>query len=178
MRNKHKKGLGDSIMKECKLVNIVIENTTLCAASCVMCPREKFKHPHESMKFTIFKKSIDESVKAGVKYMCITGYGEPLMDSELEEKLKYIKDNYDNVKVGINTTGHRLRGSILDVVCKYVDIIRISNYGITKESYERVHRGLLKYEDIKKNIEMLLERCPPPPKKIKKNTIRVIQRYI
>jgi MoaA/NifB/PqqE/SkfB family radical SAM enzyme len=123
-----------------------------------MCPRDKFRHPRESMKFQCFKKSVDESVNLGVKYISLTGYGEPLMDNELDEKLKYIKNNYARIKIGITTTGHQLRGDILDSVWKYVDVIRISNYGITKESYERVHRGALKYEKIKENIEALLKR--------------------
>jgi MoaA/NifB/PqqE/SkfB family radical SAM enzyme len=114
------------------------------------------------MSFDIFKKGIDESVALGVNKISLCGYGEPLMDNELEQKLQYIKTNYPNTKVGMTTTGYNMEGKILDLLCKYVDILRISNYGITKESYERVHRGKLKYEKIKDNIANLLGKQKRP----------------
>lgn len=40
----------------------MIENTTICGANCIMCPRNKFSHKFENMPFDTFKKIIDELV--------------------------------------------------------------------------------------------------------------------
>lgn len=45
----------------------MIENTTICGANCIMCPRNKFSHKFENMPFDTFKKIIDELVGGGVK---------------------------------------------------------------------------------------------------------------
>lgn len=40
----------------------MIENTTLCGANCIMCPRDKFNYKFENMPLSTFKKIIDELV--------------------------------------------------------------------------------------------------------------------
>lgn len=141
---------------------ISIENTTLCAGNCMMCVRGKYKGPLTHMKQELFEKCVREAAGCGVEMMTLTGFGEPLMDPELEMKLSYVKENYPNIKLALTTTGHRLSGHIMDVVCTYLDEINFSMYGIHKETYERVHGGTLKYEENKANIDNLLKREKRP----------------
>ena len=141
---------------------ISIENTTLCAANCIMCVREQYTRGITCMTQELFEKCVDESVQCGVKMINICGLGDPLMDPELEQKLAYIKNNYENISVVLSTTGYRMNGKLLDIVCDYVDEMNISMYGIHKETYERVHGGILKYEENKKNIDELLSRKKRP----------------
>lgn len=141
---------------------ISIENTTLCAADCRMCVREKYKGPLTSMNQELFEKCVDEAVQCGVEMMTLTGFGEPLMDPEIERKLAYIKKNHSNVKVALTTTAHRLQGHLMDVICEYLDEINFSMYGIRKETYEYVHGGNLVFEENKKNIDDLLAREKRP----------------
>lgn len=141
---------------------ITIENTTLCAANCIMCVREKYTRGLTSMTQELFEKCVSEAVHCGVKMINICGFGDPLMDPQLEKKLAYIKNNYTDVSVVLSTTGYRMSGQLLDIVCDYVDEINISMYGIHKETYENVHGGVLKYEENKKNIDDLLSREKRP----------------
>lgn len=141
---------------------ISIENTTLCAADCKMCVREKYKGPLTNMNQKLFEKCVDEAVQCGVEMMTLTGFGEPLMDPEIERKLAYIKKTYSNVKVALTTTAHRLQGHLMDVICTYLDEINFSMYGINKETYEYVHGGKLVFEENKKNIDDLLAREKRP----------------
>jgi len=145
-----------------KLKNIAIEISTRCAASCIMCPRDSFTRKKAIMDFPLFKKSVDESAALDVEVMSLCGFGETLLDTGFEEKLKYIKDKYPGIKLGITTTGHLMEGHILEAVCNYLDVIRISHYGMTKATYETVHRGALTYEKIKDNIENLLKNTKRP----------------
>ena len=144
------------------LDSITIENTTLCGANCKMCVRDKLKFELSSMSFELFKKAITEidefylsEFGSGLKNVEYGGMGDPLLDVGLEDKLKYIKEQLPDAKQYITTTGHILDKK-LDLVCKYIDTIKISNYGFSKQSYERIHGGSLIYENVKKNIDELL----------------------
>lgn len=141
---------------------ISIENTTLCAANCKMCVRKKYKGPLASMEQELFEKAVKEAVQCGVEMMTLTGFGEPLMDTEIERKLVYIKEQFPSVRVALTTTGYRLEGHLLDIVCTYLDEINFSMYGIDKETYEYVHGGSMVFEENKKNIDDLLNREKRP----------------
>lgn len=135
---------------------IKIENTTLCGAHCIMCPRENYSFPFGIMSLDCFKKVVDETHSFGIKSMIFGGFGDPLMDNYLKRRLEYVKNNYPDVRMSMINTGHLLKNENLELVCRYLDVIKISNYGFTKSTYERVHGGSLKYEDIKKNIDNFL----------------------
>ena len=141
---------------------IQIENSTLCGASCIMCPRDKFEHKLEIMPMDIFKKIVDEAVGLGIKKIPFTGFGDPLMDNYLKERFLYIKKKYPYVEISITTTAQLLEGDKLELVCEFVDIIKISNYGFSKKTYESIHRGSLIYEKIYYNIDVFLKRHKRP----------------
>ena len=136
----------------------MIENTTLCGANCIMCPRDKFSHKFENMPFDIFKKIIDELVEGGCRKIGICGFGDSLCDTGLEKKLEYVKTICPDMYISTINTGHLLTPENIDLVSKYFDIIKFSMYGFTKETYESVHRGTLVFEQVKENIDAFLER--------------------
>jgi len=121
-----------------------------------MCPRDKFEHKFEMMPMDIFMKIIDEAVSLGIETIIISGFGDPLLDNYLEDRFLYVKNNYPNIKIAMVNTGQFLEGKKLELVCKFVDIIKISNYGFSKKTYEAIHRGSLVYENIYENIDILL----------------------
>ena len=65
------------------------EVTDHCNAECIMCPREihKLGRPHGVMDSKKFERSIDEVVALGCKQIVLTGFGEPLIDKRLEQKI-------------------------------------------------------------------------------------------
>jgi len=143
-------------------ITIVIENSSLCRAHCIMCPREKVSYGFQMMNMEVFKKAADEAVALGFSDFDFCAFGDPLLDTHLEDRLKYIKGKANNVKIAFATTGDLLYGKNLDLVCEYLDTLKISNYGFTKQSYESVHRGALKYENVKKNIDEYFSRKKRP----------------
>lgn len=134
----------------------MIENTTLCGANCVMCPRTQFRHRFETMPFSTYKKIVDEICSNGCNKIGICGFGDSLCDTGLSEKLSYVKRMYPDVYLSTINTGHLLDTKNIDMVCQYFDIVKISMYGITKETYEKIHRGTLIFEQVKDNIDRFL----------------------
>jgi hypothetical protein len=88
--------------------------------------------------------------------MVLGGFGDPLMDVHLHKRLDYIKQNYPDFQISTTITGHLLGGKNLRLISDYIDIVKISNYGFSKEVYESVHRGGLKYEKVKNDIDEFL----------------------
>ena len=69
------------------------EVTDHCNASCIMCPRDEHEHgrAHGIMDQKKYEKSIDEVVTLGAKQIVLTGFGEPMLDKNLELKIAYAK---------------------------------------------------------------------------------------
>lgn len=140
---------------------ITMEITTFCQANCIVCVRDQIKYPLSNMTQELFEKTIREAdsyykAEGGVNYIDLGGMGEPLLDSQIESKLRWLDDNYPEIKVGVTTNGQLLMQK-KDIICKYIDLLKISNYGFSKESFEKVHRGSLVYEDVKNSIEVFLK---------------------
>jgi MoaA/NifB/PqqE/SkfB family radical SAM enzyme len=137
---------------------ITVENTTFCGAKCVMCPRDEYEQVRKwtHMPAPLFKSIIDQSVDLGVVSLDLCGFGDPFLDPDFGDKLGYVKSHYPDVKIYTSTTAHVVQKKNLELVCKYFDTIRISHYGFSKESYEAVHGGGLKYEKVVENILKLL----------------------
>lgn len=142
--------------------SLIMEVTTYCQADCVVCVRDKIKYELGNMTQELFEKAVNEAaylyqIRGGVlEFIDLGGMGEPLLDAQIEAKLEWLNEYYPNIKVGVTTNGQLVMKK-KDILCKYVDILKISNYGFTKKSFENVHRGSLKFEDVKKNIEDFLQ---------------------
>lgn len=146
-----------------ELSSLTLEVTTHCQANCVVCVRDKLNFKLGSMTQELFEKAVAEfntlSIShgfGGVKYIDLGGMGEPILDAKLQQKLEWLDKNYPNIRVGITTNGQLLMEK-KELLCKYIDIVKISNYGFTKKSFEAVHGGSLKFENVKQDIEEFLQ---------------------
>lgn len=140
-----------------KLTNpeVRIETTNICNAACIMCPREKMERLEGVMEMDLFKKIVNESKALGATNVFLGGFGEPLMDPLLAERVRYVKalSMYCNfISNGSLWDSDRAR----EFIEAGLDEVRFSFYGQTKKIYEEVHRGL-NYEITRKNIHNLIE---------------------
>lgn len=133
------------------------EVTDHCNAECVMCPRDKHKlgREHGVMDTELYKKSADEVAALGARKVVLTGFGEPLVDKGLEEKIRYSKS------LGLNTYIITNASLLTDKRCISIlesglDEMRLSFYGMRKESYETVMRRL-HFETTMRGIHAFLE---------------------
>ena len=133
------------------------EVTDHCNAECIMCPRDlhKFGRPHGIMDRAKYEKSIDEVVGLGCKQVVLTSFGEPLVDKGLETKVAYAKSKGLRTYIISNAsllTHDRAKGMIE----AGLDEMRVSYYGMRKESYEKVMVGL-NFDVTMKNLAGFLE---------------------
>lgn len=137
---------------------LTVENTTFCGAKCIMCPRDEYSFSWQHMNFDMFKTVIDQGVELGITSLDLCGFGDPLIDPGFRQKLEYAKTRHPQLHVYISTTGHLLYKKNLDWLCEFIGTMKISNYGYSKESYEHVHAGVVKFEKVWENIHNLLAR--------------------
>ena len=119
------------------------EVTDHCNASCIMCPRDEHEHgrEHGIMDQNRYEKSIDEVVALGAKQVVLQGFGEPMLDKNLELKIAYAKKkglSTYTISNGSALTSNRSK-KLLEAG---LDEIRISFYGMSKDTYNTVMQGL------------------------------------
>ena len=125
-----------------KLLNseVRIETTNLCNAKCTICARDRLKRPLTTMSMDMFRRLVDEVKSMGAETISVFGFGEPLLDINIAEKIGYCTDN--GLKTFITTNS-----SLLDVkrsrelIDAGLSHIRFSAHGLYK-NYEKVHRGI------------------------------------
>lgn len=87
------------------------------------------------------------------------GYGEPMLKLDiLKEVSKYIKDNYPNTKIRINTNGHAnyvYKRNIVPELKGLIDTISVSLNGESTQEYDMYSRPKFEeaYEEVKKFIK-------------------------
>ena len=115
-----------------------------------MCPRESHTRLHGIMDQTLYERSIDEVVALGAEQVVLTGFGEPMLDRRLENKIRYAKSKGLRTYIisnGSALTPRRAAGLLL----AGLDELRVSYYGMRAETYGAVMRGL-DFERTTKNL--------------------------
>lgn len=150
---------------ELKDKQIEIETTNICPANCLTCPREQFTQKLGVMDFSLFKKIVDDAAPYGIKSVVLTGFGEPFTDKLFFKRCEYVREKMPEAKIYISTTCFLMTPDIYDDVIKYVDTLKISIFGLTKETYEKNHRGGIKFEKSLANILGFLDKIKGLEKK-------------
>ena len=137
---------------------IRFEVTNKCNYKCIMCPRELQTRKQGDMSVELFKKVFDEGLNIGMKMATLVSYGEPFADKKFLDKVKYAKQKAPEIELYVITNGSYVNKDIANSLIDYeFDKIRFSWYGVSKESYGKVHGVDDKYKNIvTKNIEYLI----------------------
>ena len=153
---------------------ILIENTNCCNAQCVMCPRETLTRQRGFMEFGLFEKIIKEvSVARRTPVVHLHGFGEPLLDESLPERIVLAKT------CGIKHTYLVTNASLLSpetsrkIIKAGLDTMKISFYGTDDESYRATMRRL----DFKAALHNIMEFVKIR-KELKKRTPKLILQYL
>jgi len=153
---------------------ILIENTNCCNAQCVMCPRETLTRKRGFMEFELFEKIIREVSSVSRKPVVhLHGFGEPLLDTLLPERIKPAK------ACGLVHTYIATNASLLfpetsrKIIDAGLDTMKISFYGTDEESYHATMRRL-DFKAALHNIEAFVRIR----KELKKRTPKLILQYL
>jgi radical SAM protein with 4Fe4S-binding SPASM domain len=142
---------------ELKNKQIIIETTDICDAQCVICPRELYTKKPRMMDMALFKKIIEDASQYEVDSVDTCGFGEAFLDRYLFERCEYMRKLLPKAKIFISTTAFHMDMDKWENVIKYIDILKLSIYGVTPETYEAFHRGRVKHSVAMKNINGFLE---------------------
>lgn len=91
------------------------------------------------------------------------GYGEPLLKFEiLKQTAQYLKNNYPNIKIRVNTNGHAnfvYKKNIVPELLGLIDEISVSLNGESSEEYDELSQPKFEnaYEEVKKFIKCCSE---------------------
>ena len=138
-----------------RLPDIVqIESTNLCNAKCVFCPRDEMHRRQGVMEFDLFAKIVDECAALGITHVRVHNYGEPFLDRQLVDKVRYAKSK-GIAEVGMISNGSLITEEIArGMIEAGLDAINISVDASGKEVFERT-RVNLNYDDVIRNIRTL-----------------------
>ena len=150
-----------------------INITNACTNSCVFCIREQ-KQDVQGANLWLEKDEIStqevisqieqnkEKIETSSEIV-FCGYGEPLIKlDEVIEVSKYLKQNFPNLKIRINTNGHAnaiFKKNIVPELKGLVDYISISLNAQNEEMYNKISRPKIKnaYEEVKRFIRACVE---------------------
>jgi len=138
-----RKELAEGKVTRLRHAEVRYEVTDHCNAACIMCPREihELGRPHGVMDQNKYQKSVDEVAELGCKQIVLTGFGEPLVDKKLEQKVAYAKSLGMRTYI-ISNASLLTKKRATGLIEAGLDELRVSFYGMTKESYETVMVGL------------------------------------
>ncbi len=144
-------------------LEIGIEVINICNLSCIMCPYEEMVakkiRPPGKMKFSLFKKIIDE-IAPLAELVYLHGLGEPLLHPQIFKFIEYAKDK--GLRVGISTNAMLLNEEesrkLLDA---RIDYVILAMDGATKKTYEKIRVGG-DFERVEKNIKNFLQMKENP----------------
>lgn len=168
--------------KSGKPFGIKFEVSAVCNLRCIMCPLSKgLKRKQGLLSFVNFRKVYDE-IKP--PYLNLTGFGEPLLNPELFDIIRYAKKYGSIVKLDTNAT-LLSKENIKKLLSARPNIVSISIDGTNKKSYEKIRVGG-NFDVVINNLKNLIEYRNKTGSKSKihvnfvlqKNNIKEIVKFI
>ena len=133
-----------------------IEHTNRCNARCIMC-NHFFLNNKDA---TDINPKVIDSIIPVLKYarnIMINGDGEPFLCKNIEQYLETY--GRSEVKIGANTNLCAISESCFKLIAREFEFLNISCDGCTKETYEKIRRGL-SFELFTKKLEQLQNIAP------------------
>lgn len=134
-----------------------IETFRGCNATCEMCTVSDWEGIGK-MPMDMFKRIANEisEYSSWVDVICLSRNGEPLLDKQLEDRIKILKD-YGMKRVLFSTNGQTLTEERSQKLLESgLDEIRFSIDGYTKETFDLIRRDL-NYEKVIPNAERFIK---------------------
>jgi radical SAM protein with 4Fe4S-binding SPASM domain len=122
-----------------------------------MCPHTIMKRKGKNMKLGEFKKILDNVLQHyKIRRLVISGFGEPFIDKEIVDKIKYANKKYPKLEIEIYTNASLLTKEMADELLK-TNVKKITfSINATKKNYKKVMG--LDYENTKNNVLYFLNK--------------------
>ena len=131
-----------------------LETTNRCNANCIVCARGDLKRPLTTMSDSKFYRLVSEVKGMGAKTISPFGFGEPLLDPGLINKIRFCTDN--GLETFITTNSSLLTKKMsIKLIDSGLTHIRFSAHGLY-ENYEIVHKGIDFYKFFNNTMTFIL----------------------
>jgi len=132
---------------------IEIEPTTVCHLRCIMCEHTYWREPPRNMSFEEFEMIVDQFPK--LKWAGLTGIGSSFLNKDFLKMIRYLKERSTIIEI-IDSFNKPVNEEILKELIKIEpDILFVSIYGGSKETYERICVGG-NFDVVLENIKMFV----------------------
>ena len=121
-----------------KIEQINIELSGVCNLRCPMCPQSvgREKEFLKMNDFELIKKTVEEALPLGLKFVNFGGGGEPTLYKDIFKVIKYLKTK--NIESLIYTNGTKLTPEYFEDLCKAgLSICKVSCHGWNRESFSK-----------------------------------------
>lgn len=135
---------------------VLIEGTNKCNAECVTCSHKKMKRSQGIMDMDLYKKIVDECSSLNVYSVHPYGFGEPLLDPLLVERIKYAKKKSIPYVPIFSNWSVLTESKMVELINSGLDEIYVSYYGTNKQVYEKVRKNI-DFDIVNNNIEKFLK---------------------
>ena len=144
-------------------IHLDIETSSVCNLRCPMCNMTiEFNKGKDSaikrglMSWELYKKIIDEAAEIGVYSVKLNWRGEPTMNRQLPDMVRYAKEK-GILDIMINSNGVLVDKNLAeDLIDAGLDQMFFSVDSINPEKYEKIRVGA-KYEEVIENIKYFAE---------------------
>lgn len=144
--------------------SVYIYPTTFCNFKCNYCahylPLEEMKKRYdfvkENMTMDTFNNCIEQlkEFPEKIKVISLTGHGEPLINKNIPQMVKIIKDAEVSNSVEIISNGALLTKEMADgLIYAGLDVLRISLQGLSSKMYKEVCNYTLNFDDFLANLK-------------------------
>lgn len=140
---------------------IFIDPSSACNFKCGFCMNQYIKQP-TVMSMSLFKKLIGDldEFKNPVKTIRLYGFGEPLLNKNFCDMVRYAKKSPKVLEVDTTTNASILTPELIDdLVSSGIDRINISIEAMNTEKYrEFTNNSTVIFENIVNNVKLLFEK--------------------
>jgi radical SAM protein with 4Fe4S-binding SPASM domain len=149
-----------------------IETSSKCNLRCPLCVNRKLgKDEKKDMDFELFKKIIDQ-IAGRVHNVNLFHRGEPLMNPEIADMIKYA--SRAELKTSLHTNGTMLEGEVSrQILHSGLDYLSFSFDGYSPDIYERNRKGA-EFDKTLSNIRSFLKQKKDSKLKIPFTVIQVM----
>lgn len=135
---------------------VQIETTTVCNAACVFCVHKTIKREKTHMQQSVFEETILDCTKIfPLERICLTGFGETLLDPEILNRIKLVKYYLKDVSIDLFTNGTNLSKYIDDLIFLKVDSIVLSLNAVNSEK----RKAIMGIDEIFNDLDDIIHKC-------------------
>lgn len=137
------------------MIQLQIENTSTCNAKCGFCVYPQAERWGGNMSMDLYRKILDDAATVPlITMVCITGLGEPTLDKDLVERVRYARSRKPKAFIDIFTNGVFLTPEkFAELQAAGLSSIQVSLNAVRPEQHDQIMGLKGKFEKVCANLD-------------------------